>query len=87
MVELKNIMYEYNGGTSVSYAFEYFIGLMVFGLLWWMFNGILPEIGVVSVQGDVFRLSQYLWEGSVVVYLIFGMFYLWRRIKEWKILR
>lgn len=74
-------------GTSVMYALEYLIGLAIFGLIWWLFNGILPTIGIVSVKDDVYTLTNYLWGGSIIFYLVMGMFYFWRRIKEWIVYR
>ena len=75
-----------SNGTSVIYAFEYMLGLVFFGLFYWIFNGILVEFRAVSVQNDVYLFVNYLWAGSVVIYLVFGMFYFFRRIKTWLIL-
>lgn len=72
---------------SVVHAFEYLIGLAVFGLLYWLLNGILVEFKFISVTGYVYQFANYVWAAIIVIYLIFGMIYLWSRLKEWMVLR
>jgi hypothetical protein len=70
--------------TSAVYVLEYLSGLLFFGLLYWILNGILPYFAEMSTKGDVYTLAGYLWAGAVVVYLIFGIWYFIIRIKTWK---
>ena len=73
--------------TSVMYAFEYLIGLVVFGLMYWLLNGILVEFRVFSIQDSVYYFCNYMWGAAIFVYLIVGIFYLIRRIKTWTVMK
>jgi len=57
----------------------------MFGLIYWLLNGILPYFALISVQDDVYQFAMWSWRAAVVVYLIFGMFYFYRTIKTWVI--
>lgn len=70
--------------TSAVYVFEYLAGLFFFGLFYWILNGILPELSGLSMTGSLFDLAGYLWKASVVIYMIFGIWYFIIRIKTWK---
>jgi len=72
-------------GDSVRYALEYGIGLAIFGLIYWLLDGILPAFSVISVQDDVYDMAMWSWRAAVVIYLLFGMFYFFRSIKTWKV--
>jgi len=72
-------------GTSVLYAFEYLMGLAIFGLIYYLLNGILPEFALISTQDDVYQFANWSWNAAVVVYLLFGMFYFFRSIKTWMV--
>lgn len=65
--------------------FDYLFGLGLFGLVYWLLNGILVELRVLSATGDVYTLANFLWAGALVVYLIFGIFWMVRKLKEWDI--
>ena len=69
--------------TGVMAAFDYLFGLGVFGFLYWLLNGILVEIRPVSETGDLLTFANWLWWGAIVLYLIFGMFWLPRKVKEY----
>ena len=70
--------------TSAVYVIEYLAGLFIFGLIYWILNGILPTLATMSSTGDVYNLAGYLWSASVIIYLIFGIWYFIIRIKTWK---
>ena len=70
--------------TAVRYVFDYMFGLGIFGLTYWLLNGILVEFRSVSSPGDVYDWGNYVWWGSLVVYLVFGAFWLPRKLKEWQ---
>jgi len=68
--------------TGVMAALDYIFGLGVFSFLYWLLNGILVEFRDVSETGDVYNLASWLWYGSLVLYLVFGAFWLPRKVKE-----
>ena len=70
-------------GTGVFFAFDYLIGLAVFGFAYWVLNGILPGLQIISVHDVVYKLAMFFWGGSIVIYLVFGPFYFWNRLKEY----
>ena len=72
-------------GTSVFYAMEYLIGIPIFGLVYWVLDGILPTFSTVSTQGTVYNFAWYMLDATIVIYILFGMFYFYRRIKTWTI--
>lgn len=72
-------------GTSVIYAMEYLLGLAMFGLVYWLLDGILPEFAFVSVQDTAYNFAWYMWDAAIIIYILFGMFYFYRSIKIWKV--
>jgi hypothetical protein len=72
-----------NRGTAVFYAFDYLIGLGVFGFVYVLLNMILPAFEVLSSTGQVHDLANFLWTAVIIVYLVFGPFYFWNRLKEY----
>jgi len=73
-----------SGFTAVSAVFEYIFGLATFGFFYWLLNGILVEFQGVSETGTLYDFGMYLWAGSLIIYLIFGAFWLPRKLKEWE---
>lgn len=69
--------------TSVFYAFDYLIGLAVFGFVYALFNMILPAFRLLSTTGVIYEYANFIWIGALVIYLVFGPFYFWNRLKEW----
>ena len=69
--------------TSVFHAFDYIIGLAVFGFIYALLNMILPSFEVLSSTGVVHDFANFIWVGALVVYLVFGPFYFWNKLKEW----
>jgi hypothetical protein len=70
-------------GTGVFFAFDYLIGLGVFGVVYWLLNGILPAFEVMSSTGVVHDLANFLWWIVIIIYLVLGPFYFLNRLKEW----
>lgn len=68
--------------TAVIYAFEYLFAIPIFGFLFWILNGILIQIAPVSSKGPLFQLASHLWVGAIIVFILFGIFWLPRKIKE-----
>ena len=54
----------------------YLIGLVVFGFVYWILNGIVDIIKVAGIHNTTdftsYDLLMLVWGGIVVVYLIFG---------------
>ena len=65
---------------------EYLAGLAVFGFVYWIIDDILSEILNVGyplmVSGQVYNLYSYLWVGIILLYLIFGGWWLVRKFNE-----
>ena len=69
--------------TGVFMAFDYLIGLGVFGFVYWLLNGILQVFGALSTKDVVYDICMFFWAAALVIYLVFGPFYFWNRLKEW----
>jgi len=60
----------------------YLGGIFTFGFLWWLLNGIKNEFEGYSETGSVFDLMNYFWLGIIIVYLLFGGYWLIRIYNE-----
>jgi len=71
--------------TAVSSALDYFLGLGLFGGLYWFLNGLIIDLRPYAMTDhpELLTLANWLWVGSLVLYLILGFFWLPRSIKEW----
>jgi len=67
---------------SFLYVMEYIGGLVLFGLGYWLLDGIKIELESTSSVTDVFTLANYVWTGIIVIYIIFGGIWLARRYNE-----
>lgn len=74
--------------TAVLNAFEYLIGLAVFGLVY-LFLDPLIQIFNSSIGdgGNVNQFAMFIWAGSLIIYLVLGSFYFLNQLKEWEIER
>jgi len=72
-----------NRGTAVFYAFDYIIGLGVMGFLWGILNLIIPAFAGISAHGTVFEIANMIWIGVLIMYLVFGPFWFWNKLKEY----
>lgn len=63
---------------------KYMIGLAFFGFVYWLFNNIMDELKAtgISETGNVYDLLMYFWGGIVIVYIVFGGWWLVRRYNE-----
>lgn len=71
--------------SAVFMAFDYIFGLAVFGFLRWILHGIQIEFQDVSQTGTTFDWAIYMWNAAIIIYLVFGPFWFFRVLKEWKI--
>ena len=63
---------------------KYLIGLALFGFLYWILDGLIimfTETGI-HTTGTTFNLMHALWTGSLLVYLIFGGWWVIRTYNE-----
>ena len=72
-----------SNGTSILYILEYIIGFFIFGIIYGILNGIVGDISVVAVEGSITNYANMFWTGSLIVYIIMGLFWLPRKIKEY----
>ena len=78
---------EGNKVTAVRYVFDYLAGYAVFGLFYWLLNGILVEFKSLAGYADVLDVANYFWWGSLIIYMIFATFWLFRALKFWDVVR
>lgn len=71
-----------NAYPSIIAVLDYLIGYVFFGIIYWLLNGVLVDLRVVSVTDYVYDFANYVWAATVVLYIIFGTFWLIRKIKE-----
>jgi len=69
--------------TSIGYAMDYIVGLALFSLVWGILNLIFVPMTVLKSADDLLTIANILWTGSLVVYLVFGAFWLPSKVKEW----
>jgi len=67
---------------SAIHIIEYLAGLGVFGLAYWLLNGIFNSIKGISLTTSPYNLILYIWTGTIIVYLIFGVIWLARMYSE-----
>lgn len=67
---------------SFVYVMEYLMGLGLFGLGYWLMDGIKIELESVSEATDIFTLANYVWTGIIILYVIFGGIWVARRYSE-----
>ena len=64
----------------------YFIGLVVFGFIYWLLDGILTIFKGTNVQDitsfNSWDIMIYVWAGIVIVYLVFGGIWLIRSFSQ-----
>ena len=68
--------------TSVFHAFDYLIGLIVFGFGWGIFNTVIIVFFPLAISDTLYAYANFVWAGALMVYLIFGPFWLWNKMRE-----
>ena len=67
---------------SAIHVLEYIIGLAIFGFAYWLLDGIVQILKGYSLTTPPYDLILYIWTGTIVVYLIFGIIWLARTYSE-----
>ena len=60
----------------------YVAGIFTFGFIRWLLQGMFEIFGTYSETGSVYDLILYFWAGALIVYLIFGGWYVIRLYNE-----
>lgn len=63
---------------------HYMLGLGAFGFVYWLLSGLLGYLRAadIAVSGSTYSFILYLWSGILVLYLVFGGWWLVRRYSE-----
>jgi len=63
---------------------QYGLGLGFFGFIYWLMDGILDIIKEANVHetGTIYDFLLYLWAGCLIVYIIFGGWWMIRKYNE-----
>jgi len=63
---------------------QYSIGIAMFGFMYWLMDGVLDEFiaAGVHVTGLTYDLLMYMWVGMLLIYLIFGGWWVVRKYNE-----
>jgi hypothetical protein len=68
--------------TSVFHAFDYLIGLVVFGFGYGIFSLVVMAFFPLATSDSLYDYANFVWAGALVVYLVFGPFWFWNQLKE-----
>jgi cytochrome b len=71
--------------TKVFLVIDYIACWLIFGTFYWIYDGILVDLNLLTVGSDLHVWTGYLWAGSLVFFMIFGTFYFYRGLKEYDI--
>jgi len=63
---------------------QYGIGLGMFGFIYWLLDGIMDEFVAAGVHetGTTYSFIMLIWAGSLIIYLIFGGWWVIRKYSE-----
>jgi len=63
---------------------KYVVGLAFFGFIYWLLDGIMEAFIGESIHtaGTTFNLMHAMWTGSLLVYLVFGGWWVIRTYNE-----
>jgi len=73
--------------TAVFLAIDYIAGFFIFGIFYWIINGILPEMNLLTPGTDLHTWSQYIWNALLIVYIGLGAWSFLTRLKIYDIRR
>ena len=60
------------------------VGLAIFGFVYWILDGIIDDLIAINIHvtGNAFNLLMYIWTGALIIYIIFGGWWLIRKYNE-----
>ena len=68
---------------SVYHAMDYIFSLGVFGFMFFIFNLIVQVFATASGNGTLQEFAGYMWYGTLIIFLIFGPFWFFNRLRDW----
>lgn len=72
--------------TEASFipVMQFFIGLGVFGFIYWLLNGILDIFidEAIHETGTIWSFMTYIWAGILIIYLLFGGIWMIKKYNE-----
>jgi membrane-bound ClpP family serine protease len=69
--------------TSVYYAFDYIFSIGVFGFLFTILSIIILAFANICATSTLKEYATYMLYGSLLIFLIFGSFWFFNKLKEW----
>lgn len=68
---------------------QYGFGIAFFGFIYWIMDAVVEEFiqTGLAVSGNAYNLMWYVWAGILIVYLIFGGWWVVRKYNEDQYLR
>lgn len=77
----------YNEVITMSFipTMEYILGLGFFSFIYWIMDGIFNDIVATDIgeqSTQIFQLLEFLWMGALIIYLVFGSWWLIRKYNE-----
>ena len=79
---LNHIWLKVSENMSALPVIAYLGGIFIFGLVYWLLDGIRQTLMTVSQTGDTYLFLCMVWGGAVVVYLLFGGIWMIRKYNE-----
>jgi len=73
--------------TAIIATMDYLAGYALFGITYWILGSIRADISIVSDTGNVYTFAGYIWNAALVLYMVFGTFWYYTKLKEWDIER
>lgn len=63
---------------------QYGIGLGVFGFIYWLLDGIMDDFVAAGIHetGSTYTLLMFIWTAAIVIYVIFGGWWVIRKYNE-----
>lgn len=72
--------------AGAANIFLYLVGIVVFGFIYWLLNGMLDMIKAANVADTTtftsYDILLYVWAGIVIVYVLFGGLWLIRSFRS-----
>lgn len=69
--------------TKVFLVLDYVASFFILGTIYWLFNGILLSMNLITEGSDLYLWCWYLWHGSLIAIMILGAIYFFIRLREY----